>query len=175
VYRPALEVPLIVKRPGQIRGKVVTESVSLVDVPRLILSGVSPALLARHTERFQYEPGNHPIIAENYFSRMKDIFHPSYGHRFRRVRVALLDDTHKLIHSSDGKHELYSLRGDPDESKDLIAELPQRAREMSERWEQLQSVGRWSASGGGGIPLDPEQIEELRAMGYLEDGDVATD
>jgi hypothetical protein len=151
----------------------VTGPVSLVDLPRMILSGISPALLERYAERFRYEPGNHPVIAENYFSRAKDLSHPVYGDRFRRVRTALLDDTHKFIHSSDGKHELYHLESDRDETRNLLAELPGRAREMSEALRELQKTGRWSAPAENGVALSAEEIEELRAMGYIADDDDA--
>jgi arylsulfatase A-like enzyme len=173
VYQPALEVPLIVKWPGQTRGEVVTGPISLVDLPRMILSGISPALLERYAEHFRYEPGNHPIIAENYFSRPKDLFHPVYGDRFRRVRTALLGDKHKFIHSSDGNHELYHLESDRDETRNLVAELPDRAREMSETLRELQQTGRWSAPVENGGALSAEEIEELKAMGYIADDDDA--
>jgi arylsulfatase A-like enzyme len=171
VYRQALEVPLIVKRPGQIRGEVVEAPASLVDVPRMILAGISPALLERHGDRFHYEFGNHPIIAENYFSRPKDVLHPIYGERFRRVRTALIEDGHKLIHSSDGGHELYRLGDDPDEASNAITALPERAREMSGALRRLQEQGRWTHSGRGEIPLNAGQIEALRSLGYVGEAD----
>ena len=170
VYRQALEVPLIVKRPGQTRGEVVEIPASLVDVPRMILAGISPALLERHGDRFPYALGAHPVIAENYFSRPKDVLHPAYGQRFRRVRTALMEDGYKLIHSSDGSHELYRLEGDPDEASDEIAALPERAREMSEALRRLQERGRWIHSGDGELPLSAEQIEALRQLGYAAEG-----
>lgn len=171
VYQPALRVPLIVKWPGQTRGDVVATPISLVDLPRMILSGLSPALGERYAEHFRYEPGNHPILAENYYSRARDLFHPVYGDRFRRVRTALFDDTHKFIHSSDGKHELYDLESDRDERRNLAAELPDRTREMSEALRGIQRVGRWTGSEHEGFALSAEEIEELRAMGYAADDD----
>jgi arylsulfatase A-like enzyme len=173
VYQPALEVPLIVKHPGQTRGELVETPVSLVDVPRMILAGLSRALLARHGDRFPYEIGEHPIIAENYYSRPKDVLHPAFGHRFRRVRTALVEDGYKLIHSSDGGHELYRLEGDPGELNDRFEALPERAREMSETLRRLQEQGRWVHTGDGELPLSAEQLEALRALGYAAEEDEA--
>ncbi|HEY5659000.1 MAG TPA: sulfatase [Myxococcota bacterium] len=170
VYRQALAVPLIVKRPGQNRGEIVDTPASLVDVPRMILAGISEELLERHGERFPYELGNHPLIAENYFSRPKDVLHPVYGSRFRRVRTALIDDGYKLIHSSDGRHELYWLADDPDEASDASATQPDRLRQMLGALEQLQAESRWVHSGDGLLPLKPEQIEALRRLGYVPEG-----
>jgi arylsulfatase A-like enzyme len=171
VYQPALRVPLIVKWPGQTRGEVVATPVSLVDLPRMILSGLSPALAERYAERFRYEPGNHPILAENYYSRARDLFNPVYGDRFRRVRTAIFDDTYKFIHSSDGKHELYHLKLDRDEQRNLVAELPDRTRAMSAALRDLQKAGRWTGSEQDGFALSAQEIEELKAMGYAAEED----
>lgn len=175
VYREALEVPLVVKRAGQTRGEVVETPASLVDVPRLILAGISPALLERHGDRFPYALGDHPVVAENYFSRPKDVLHPVYGRRFRRVRTALIEDGYKFIHSSDGGHELYRLADDPDEANDEIAALPERAQEMSDALRRLQERGRRVHSGGGELPLSPEQLEALQQLGYAAEADEASD
>ncbi len=175
VYRQALEVPLIVKRAGQTRGEVVDTPASLVDVPRLILADISPDLLERHADRFPYALGSHPVIAENYFSRPKDVLHPAYGQRFRRVRTALIEGGYKYIHSSDGAHELYRLEDDPDEANDEIAALPERAQEMSDALRRLQERGRWVHAGAGELPLSPEQLEALRQLGYAEESDEASE
>jgi arylsulfatase A-like enzyme len=175
VYQPVLEVPLIVKYPGQTEGEVVETRASLVDVPRMILAGLSSDLLERYGDHFHYALGAHPILAENHFSRPKDALHPDYGHRFRRVRTALMQDGYKLIHSTDGNHELYRLEDDPDEVRDQYAALPERAREMSEALRRLQAHGRWVHAGDGGLPLSAEQMEALRELGYAAEAGGASE
>ena len=47
--------------------------------------------------------GEHPVWAENHFSRPRDLLNDQIGHRFRRQRFALYEDSMKFIFSSDGK------------------------------------------------------------------------
>jgi arylsulfatase A-like enzyme len=169
VYRPALAVPLVVKRPGQTRGEVVETPVSSVDVPALVLEALPEAIRRRHAGAFPYRPGSHPILAENHFSRPNDLVHPVFGARFRRVRRALQADGFTYIDSSDGRHELYRLDTDPGESQDLVAQLPDVAARLAGRLAELQSRGRARLLPPTPERVDPELLEQMRALGYVAD------
>ena len=79
-------------------------------------------------ERFPYRPGNHPLMAENEFTRAKDLVGRPWSWRFQRVRTAFYEGPFKLLRSSDGRHELYELERDPHESADLAGTDRQRGR-----------------------------------------------
>jgi hypothetical protein len=88
--------------------------------------------------------------------------------RFNRQRTVIYDRPYKLIESSDGKHELYDLESDPGETENLYARQSELADEMRGRLERYKS-GRLEMlePGKPAIAPTPEQIEELRALGYL--------
>lgn len=166
VYEPALRIPLIVKRPGQGAGRVLSAPTSIADVPRLILASLPAALEAKYAAQF---PGTArlPMFAELSFSRRKDLEH--WPKRFDRTRSAMYVEHYKVIRSSDGQNELYDLAADPSEQRDLYASRPTEARAL------LQQLQRTQERFGGhrsGTPLPeptPEELEILRQLGYVGD------
>jgi arylsulfatase A-like enzyme len=171
VYEPALRIPLVVRTPGQDAGRVVSTSMSLVDVPRLIADGLPAHVRDALIPHFPYVPGRHPVIAEVYYTRTKDLFHPEWGWRFRRVRTALVDWPFKLIQSSDGAHELHDLARDPAELHDLRADRPEVASGLARTLDALLATRKKAREVKGPVedeePLSPEDEEALRALGYV--------
>ncbi|HET7292558.1 MAG TPA: sulfatase [Vicinamibacteria bacterium] len=167
LYQEVLAVPLIVKAPRQREGRVSEQAITSVDVPRLVVSQLARERHARLLAAFPYEPGNHPVLAELYYTRTKDLIHPRWGHRFDRVRTALLRWPTKLIHSSDGRHELYDLAGDPGEARDLHAERQALAASLLGELEAFRRAHPGYPGRREAAPLAPEDLEELRALGYV--------
>lgn len=165
VYEQALRVPLIIKLPNQQVATLDERPVSAVDLPRLILDQLPAEIADRAWRVFPYRVGNHPIIAENYFSRLKDLRHPVWGARFDRVRAAFYSDQYKYIRSSDGQHELYDLAQDPAERSNLIAHRPEVARRLARELEGFQHNG-FAPPGEPVKTLPEEALEQLRALGY---------
>ncbi len=167
VYHPALWIPFVVKEPGQTEGRVVETLASAVDLPRLILDALPESVSLRQRRHFPYVLGEHPVISENYYSRLNELRNPLWGARFDRVRTAIFDETYKYIHSSDGRHELYDLALDPNEGENLIQEREEIAEGLAARLGELQAGRRLPES----VPVEaptPEEIEPLRALGYIE-------
>ena len=167
VYEPALAVPLIVKTPGQTEGRIADQPVSAVDVPRLALEPFSGALAERARATFPSAPGERPILAENHYSRAKDLV--LYAERFRRVRTALYMDGYKYIESSDGRHELYDLARDRGETQDLHAQEAELAREAQRALGSYRDARRQAPGRPADGELDASQLEEMRRLGYLGD------
>jgi len=169
VYQEAIRVPLILRRPGQREGAIDDTLVVSNDVPRLILGEFPERARQRLSAPFPDTPGEHLVIAENYFTRRKDLFDPRWGGRFQRVRRAVFDWPYKLIHSSDDRHELFDLEQDPSEQRNLIDERPEVAERLALALAELEA-----AEGAGPVepdttPLDAELRERLEALGYLGD------
>jgi len=166
VYQEALWVPLITKAPGQREGRRVTEMRSLVDVPHLALQHIPAARESNALSRFPAVPGEHPVIAENYFTRHKDYANPVWGHRFHRVRSVVYAWPFKLILGTDGSVELYDLGADPGELRDLAAERVETTKELTS---VLKQAGLPPKATQGN---DPPRVEdgiyeaELEALGY---------
>jgi len=163
VYEEALHVPLIVKRPGQQVGRVLSEPVSLVEMPCLVLSHLPEDARLRHASAFPCA-GDGVQLAELRYTRGKDLVQP-YGERFRRERTVLYAGRYKVIRSTDGKHELYDLERDPRELHNLVAEQPELADHMLKLAGELRRRGESEA--GAEPELTPEAVAELERLGYL--------
>jgi arylsulfatase A-like enzyme len=168
VYQEVLWVPLLIKNPGQAGPRTVATVTSSVDIPSLVLSRLPRERAARHAPAFPYSPGNHLVISEIYYTRIKDLQHPVWGHRFDRVRTAVFQWPYKYIHSSDGNHELFHLEDDPAESRNRIGEDPARARRILFRLRQFQAERNRAGAPESRPPLSEEQIELLRSLGYVD-------
>ena len=164
IYEEAIRIPLIIKAPGQRSGATDTRIVTSVDLARLLLD-FDPALRGSHRDAFPYEPGNHPAIVENYYSRAKDLA-KSYGARFDRVRTAVLFDDWKFIRSSDGLHEMYDLAKDPAEAHNLIDSAPDAVK-RAERILSEFMEGKEVEANAPGIDVGSDEVEMLEELGYL--------
>lgn len=82
-------------------------------------------------------------------------------------KFALVGKRWKYLHRTIGPDELYDLKRDPHETRNLIDRKPERAermkRDLGERVTRLRGDGRRDAAS-----VDPETIEQLEAMGYLQ-------
>ena len=168
VYEPLLRIPLLVKSPGQRRARRVDEPVSLAHVPAMVVDEL-PAVDREHFgSRFPRRVGDAPVVAEHYFSKLKDLRHSVYGHRFNRVRAALYDGDFKAIHSSDGRHELYDLASDPHEGNDLSERDADRLAGLLERLHALRRNRPRFPGAAGGVPLEisEQRLKQLEALGY---------
>jgi arylsulfatase A-like enzyme len=167
VYQGGLWIPLIVKYPNQRKGEVVEGEVSSAGIPRLMFSQFPREIAKRYLPQFSHEPSERIVISENYYV-YSAFWKLARWSRFSRQRTVIYDWPHKLIQSSDGKHELYDLERDPGEAENLFAHQPDVVGEMSARFEHFKS-GRVEMLEPGEEALEPtpEQIEELKALGYL--------
>jgi arylsulfatase A-like enzyme len=168
IYQEALWTPLAVKGTGPPReGSLNDEIISSIDIPHLILSELDPEIARLAMALFPAAPGNHPVLAENYYTRMADLIHEVWGHRFKRVRTAIFDPPFKFIHSSDGRHELYDLEEDPKEQDNLAARKPEVAERLLAEIEAYKASASVAAPTKANSALSPEEIETLKSLGYL--------
>ena len=127
IYEESVHVPLLVKMPG-VTPRHVHTSVSLVDVAPTLFSLVGLPPDPRHQGRSLAaaivggkEPPAVPIFCEKIFS-------PSFSYTLQSYQ----DWPWKLIYRADENlFELYNLRVDPGEKRNLTSRLPQKARELS--------------------------------------------
>lgn len=162
VYEPVMNVPLLVKTPRQRHGVVDDTPISLVHVAPLILRHVAGA----DTSPFPHDEPGGDLLAENHFTRLKDLFKP-WGPRFYRERYVIYRGNLKLIRSSDGNDELFDLGDDPEELRNLIAVFPDTAAAL------VAALGRRLERESYDLPdLEPHKLTDeekrrLKALGYL--------
>ncbi|MFH0945883.1 MAG: sulfatase, partial [Planctomycetota bacterium] len=162
IYQEAIWVPLIVRKPGQTAGEVVDELASSTDIPALIDSLFEGERAVRFRRYFPDEPGRHPVVAQNYYTRPKDLYNKQYGHRFWRVRSAVFEWPFKLIRSSDGNHELFDLEQDPREANNLYLTNQEMAKKLERRLGQVERTRKHYKFTGA--PNQQYSEEQLRRM-----------
>jgi arylsulfatase A-like enzyme len=174
IYMEATHVPLIIKYPGQLEGSVSDLVISSVDIPGMILDQLPAEVAKPYLDRFPARPGKHPVLIENYYTRTGDLWNRRWGHRFRRVRRAIIDWPYKVIRSSDGAHELYDLSVDIAESNNLYATKADVANRLFAKLTEYQSTHPRADARVRQEPFSPDEIEQLRALGYGEEDDHET-
>ncbi len=163
LYRSTLQVPLIIKLPGNQRaGATVANPVQLIDVAPTILSLLGlplddriegGPLLGRSPARTD----NDPIYAETYFPR----FHFGWSEL-----TSVIAGRYQLIDAP--RPELYDLVNDPAQKKNLIRSSPDTG-------EQLRSkLARFDRSYREPEAVSDETRSRLQALGYVGQASVGT-
>jgi hypothetical protein len=82
---------------------------------------------------------------------------------------AAIDGHYKLIvDRRTGHSELYDLERDPGERENLAESQPDVRRRM-EAWLDRTRGDAPHATSAPEVPVDPQQLEELRKLGYVDD------
>ncbi|MEP6767730.1 MAG: sulfatase-like hydrolase/transferase [Acidobacteriota bacterium] len=157
LYREALQVPVILKLPGgRGRGQRLSAPIGLVDLfPTLAaLAGVKPPAnlsgTALDTMIFGQRAPERSIYSETFYPR----FHLGWSDL-----ASLMTESHQYIQAP--RPELYDLRSDPAEKRDLSASLSDEFRRL--RLEAARRRKPAPVPGAG----DPEQARKLASLGYL--------
>jgi arylsulfatase A-like enzyme len=171
LYEDQIHVPLLVKYPGAGRKGSIDQPAASVDIMPTVLTAARlpvPEYLAG--ENLAGPLGkDREVLAESfpggraYFTNMT---------RFDRTLRGIVSAARKYVAPSSGSPELYDLRQDPDETKNLYDPNQETSREAAER------LSAWSravlaASRGGGpgvrVPgkIDRETVDRLKSLGYV--------
>ncbi len=156
-YEELLRVPLVVRLPEPLRRVTgsIDAPVGLVDVmPSLLdLAGADP-VPGVQGESFV------PLLAGGQ-TRERLLFSQT------EEAVAVRSATRKLIRFEDGRTELYDLAADPGERRPLACEGD--CRELARRLAAFRETMLAAAAVPPGTALmDDEDVEALRALGYLD-------
>lgn len=156
LYREALQVPLLVKLPGEERrGTTIERPVGLVDVFPTVadLLGLKRPTGLRGVSLFAAGGPPRPLYAETYYPRI---------HLGWSDLHSLMDDRYHLVQGPAA--ELYDLTKDAGETVDLAAERGAVTRAMS------GALAEFRAGLGAPTAVAEEDVERLRALGYLGGG-----
>ena len=165
LYQHQLYVPLIIKYPGQRKGRKVDALVSHVDLMPTVLdaAGVEvPGDLHGASLLELKANGSRGIFAEEYT--------PAESLRLRRdyprATWAIFSKNLKLIYSTAGQYELFNLSLDPEEVHNLYSADKHQSRQLAARLHQwLDSV---SIDARAAEVKDPAVLDRLKALGYLK-------
>jgi choline-sulfatase len=191
LHEEAVRVPLVASWPGHLaEGKVVEEAVSIVDVSRSILDslGIEAKTFAHGRNVFAAaDPARAIFLQRRTYSSRRE-----KDQRLGGEMTAVVERDSKLILSpSEKKRELYDLRLDPTELRNLVGAPPKRRRRgddsravaalpppagMPEDHQKAahrleNHLAQWESafpSTGEDTPLDEETRKALRSLGYVD-------
>jgi arylsulfatase A-like enzyme len=181
LHEELVRVPLILRLPGgDHAGRVVETPVSVVDVAPTVLD---LAGFAAPGSAFRGRSLLPSLTSEAADQARRAIlvevdYEPPPGNKKTFVvhERALVVGRHKLIRDDlSGRVELYDLVSDPDERDDLAAAQPKVVQALQEELERQLALLDASSDGGERLDLSPEQLEHLRALGYVGDEPAASD
>jgi arylsulfatase A-like enzyme len=168
LYEELVNVPLVIRPKGGIKeGRRVDVMASQVDLLDTILDLLDVDTPRTGKGRFSLATWLGPQVEEKMRRRRYALIGATqHGPKHRAFR----NSRFKLIHypGSERSDEVYSLKRDQREQRDLRTSQPERwerlLKRLSYRWKkQIKPLKR------GKGPLDPEAQQRLKALGYLEE------
>jgi arylsulfatase A-like enzyme len=175
-YDVLIRVPLVVRYPAKFtKGRRVTNVVRTVDLFPTILEAAGISQLKELQGQSLLSPGQNPYAFAEYdnaravdkierrFAKSQIPPNPLYR---RKVLKVIRSADSKFIWGSDGTRELYSIRNDPYEEKNLYSTEPALSKQLE------AALAKWFASFKPSRYYKEEQItkeamEELKALGYV--------
>jgi arylsulfatase A-like enzyme/predicted Zn-dependent protease len=154
LYREAIQVPLLLKLPGQRRaGETVEAPVQLADIaPTLAeLVGVLPPRTSSARSLLRASVGGtRGLYAETLYPRL---------HLGWSELQSIVDGRFHYIHGP--RPELYDVTADPGETRDIAAREPQALERLR------AALARVPSGPAAPARVDPDVAERLNALGYL--------
>lgn len=174
LYQEQIHIPLIVKIPGGPSGVTVKELVRSIDIFPTVLQtlglSVPPGIDGEGLLELVGEEAPTPRRAYADALNLYDLNSAVVKRRPNDdLLYAVIEYPWKLIYRSlrPAESELYNLRSDPDEAVNLYASETEQADHLIEVLHELDGFVTQPFGDGVG---DPEVIERLRALGYLDAG-----
>ena len=160
VYDVTLRVPLIVSGPGVTAGAVVSDPVSLVDVAPTIASLVGlPKVDADGIDLSGFLHSDHVARITETRSLYAESFAPLFDFGWSPLRTLRQGDWKYIAAPTP---ELYDVRTDPTETRNLVDTQPSRAADLSR---QIDAIA------GANMPQtdapDADTRARLQALGYV--------
>lgn len=131
LYEQVTHIPLIIKEPGQRKGRVIDDIVEQVDITPTILelAGIPVPSWMEGRSLVPLMRGE-SLPSKPAFSMVLDR-NPSLGHIITRGTIAVWEGDYKLIHYLDKNRSLlFNLKDDPDELNDLFDREPETGRRL---------------------------------------------
>lgn len=174
VYEEETRVPLVISWPGRLpKGERIAQPVHLGDVPATLaaLVGLPPLAAENALDVTAFALGAELDPTRAIF--LQRPYYPEGRERFdeRGPGLAVRTGRWKYFEASEeGVRELYDVTNDPAEQENLAEAKPKRAELLAEtlaEWWRGQQERRPEPATAS--ELDPEVLEGLRALGYIDD------
>ncbi len=131
LYNELLNVPLIIKLPGQTEGKKIANRISSIDVMPTILDLLDVSVSEKAKKQLR---GTSLVSAMQGTNARRDIFAETDYRAYTYKRAIITPDGWKLIYTLENDaRELYDLKADVGEMKNLAASELQRTEMLREK------------------------------------------
>jgi arylsulfatase A-like enzyme len=159
-YDASLRIPLLIKQPHQSKGRRVSEQVTNLDfLPTLLsLAGQPPAAGLAGRDLLGPLQAGEPVLIQN-------------SNRYPEKYYGARDGSWKyLVNIRNGVEELYDLRADPAETRNVLEREPEVAQRLRGRLEggMKALISKGVIAPEMGEADDEETLRRLRALGYAE-------
>ncbi len=175
LYDEQTRVPLVMhSTAGRFTPRRIDGITELVDIPPTLTEMLGTSMDAQRLPiagTSLASAMNDPAVSwprRSAFSQRRPIDEKRRGEGWEEGEVvSLRTGQYKVIVRSEGVNEIYDLGADPHELKDLMEDPPpdeERLRDrLLQRWAEMITQGEEI----GSTEINPEYIEELKALGYL--------
>jgi arylsulfatase A-like enzyme/Tfp pilus assembly protein PilF len=164
VYHSTLHVPLVVKPPvgGRVRPHHETAPVQIMAIAPTILG----ALGLKDPIEKQFETAS--LLAEKSSATDPPVYSESF-YSFSSFGWAPLRtiNTSSFQYIEAPKPELYDLRNDPAETRNLITDQKATSSVLAQQLKDLVTRYTPTSQSANSSQLSPEAVEKLRALGYM--------
>lgn len=124
-YEPVVHIPLIIKLPGQINGRVIDMPVEQIDIAPTILELAGIPVPAWMEGRSLLPLLNGSSLQSQPIFSMEFMGSRPSEHRITRGTIAVWQGDYKLIYFLENKEKLlFNLRTDPNETQNIFHERP---------------------------------------------------
>jgi len=162
IYHSAINVPLIIRLPeGNYRGRKIEAQAGNIDIMPTILS-----LLDIPAPKEVEGKSLIPLIRKPKTEFPRYAYSESrraYNHFGFAILRRICDGRYHYIDAP--KPELYDIKSDPFEERNLFQKEKERAKALKRKMEEI--VRRYSRGEGSSAEVSPELAERIRALGYL--------
>lgn len=170
-YNTTLQVPLLIRVPGQPGGVRISERVGTVDisptVSELLDVGGDPAFQGRSLTGLM-GIGDGPTEPRTYYA---ETLSPRLSYGWGELR-AIYDGPYKYIHGPEP--ELFNLDQDPGERQNLLSTEPDRAGRLLDDLKGFLAHYSDQGAASATAEVDTETRQRLAALGYISSsGDQA--
>lgn len=165
LYNEVLSVPLIVKYPGNKSNGKSSKMVQQVDILPTILK-VLDIKIPSFVEGVPLDEvkSQRSIVSEFYED---PLFIFKFGNRFRKRAKSLINFPYKYILNYRSKNELYNIKKDPKEEKNLINKENIVASKMRKTLIEWVKQRKKFIQKKKNKKITTEEVERLKSLGYL--------
>lgn len=140
LYDELIHVPLVIKLPKQKIGKVIKDQITSLDIMPTILDLLDVKMPEKAKDQLR---GTSLIPAFKGKTVTKDVYSETDYRQYTYKRSVITRDGWKFIYTLEDKgRELYNLKTDPGEKKNLVEMEPRRAYELEQKlFAYFKSIG----------------------------------